>query len=146
VVKGYADTSFLFPFYVPDANTQRCLVWRKRYPIQLVFTSFHRIELRNALSLACFQKRIDDRKMLAAWELVETDLETGALTYEELDWKKVIARTEEFARVETKAIGTRTLDILHVASAITLGHDHFCTCDLRQSKLAEKAGLTLHLP
>ncbi len=41
----------------------------------------------------------------------------------------------------TARLGTRTLDILHVAAALTLRADAFHTFDERQRKLAKAAGL-----
>ncbi len=41
----------------------------------------------------------------------------------------------------TSDLGTRTLDILHLAAAMVLGADSFQTFDDRQRKLAKFAGL-----
>jgi predicted nucleic acid-binding protein len=40
-------------------------------------------------------------------------------------------------------LGTRTLDVLHVASALELGRRQFLTFDLRQQELAVATGLKL---
>ena len=53
-MKIYADTSVLFSLYVTDANSPKADVWRQSNPGPLDFTGFHRLELRNALSLLCF--------------------------------------------------------------------------------------------
>jgi hypothetical protein len=57
-VKICADTSLLFSLYSTDANSPKADAWRKANPDPLPFTAFHRLELRNALSLAVFQKRL----------------------------------------------------------------------------------------
>jgi hypothetical protein len=54
-VSIYADTSVLFSLYVTDANSPRADAWRQANPVPLGFNGFHRIELRNELSLAVFQ-------------------------------------------------------------------------------------------
>jgi predicted nucleic acid-binding protein len=41
----------------------------------------------------------------------------------------------------SEALGIRSLDILHVASAIVLGFPEFITFDHRQRALAKAAGL-----
>ena len=46
-------------------------------PIQI--TDFHRLELRNALSLAVFQQRLTSAQGEAAWTQVQEDLEAGVL-------------------------------------------------------------------
>jgi predicted nucleic acid-binding protein len=43
-------------------------------------------------------------------------------------------------------LGTRSLDVLHVATAVTLGAKHFVTYDERQGALAKVVGLTLLAP
>jgi predicted nucleic acid-binding protein len=47
----------------------------------------------------------------------------------------------EIAHRHVSRLGARTLDSLHVASAIELGADRFWTFDNRQSELAEAEGL-----
>ena len=47
----------------------------------------------------------------------------------------------ELARNHTMYIGSRSLDVLHVASAIAITTDHFLTFDDRQARLAALAGL-----
>ena len=41
----------------------------------------------------------------------------------------------------THEYGTRSLDILHVGSALTIKAETFLTLDARQSQLSEKSGL-----
>ncbi len=47
----------------------------------------------------------------------------------------------DLARRHAARIGARTLDTLHVASALELKAKHFWTFDQRQAKLAKAAGL-----
>lgn len=46
-------------------------------------------------------------------------------------------KAAELSRLHTAAIGTRTLDVLHVAAALLLKPDVFFTFDKRQAKLAK---------
>jgi len=55
-VRIYADTSLLFSLYSADAHSPKADAWRQANPTPLPFTAFHRLELRNALSLAVFQQ------------------------------------------------------------------------------------------
>jgi predicted nucleic acid-binding protein len=75
----YVDTSVLFSLYVSDANSQNADVWRKANSAPIEFTSLHRIELRNALSLAVFQQRITIAQAQAAWTQIQEDLKAGVL-------------------------------------------------------------------
>ena len=56
-------------------------------------------------------------------------------------WEKLVREAESLAEQHTPAIGSRSLDILHVAAALVLGATEFCTLDTRQGKLAQLAGL-----
>jgi predicted nucleic acid-binding protein len=51
--------------------------------------------------------------------------------------------SQRIAFRQTAATGVRTLDILHVASALLLRAEKFWTFDARQAKLAEAEGLLL---
>jgi predicted nucleic acid-binding protein len=49
----------------------------------------------------------------------------------------------QMARRRTSQLGTRTLDVLHVASAVKLQADMFYTFDRNQEKLAKAEGLLI---
>ena len=140
-MKIYADTSVLFSLYVTDANSPKADVWRQAHPVPLDFTGLHRLELRNALSLAVFQQRLTPAESLAAWAEVQRDLASGLLVATSDLWGKLVREAESLAQLHTPTIGSRSLDVLHVAAALSLGATEFSTLDTRQSKLAQLAGL-----
>lgn len=112
----YADTSVLFSLYVTDANSPKADVWREANAVPLDFTGFHRIELRNALGLAVFQQRLTPVESSAAWQEVEQDLATGLLVPAPNLWGTLLREAEALAEHHTPAIGSRSLDVLHVAA------------------------------
>src|SRR5207247_4465377 len=115
LVKICADTSVLFS-YVTDANSPKADAWRQANPVPLDFTGFHRLELRNALGLAVFQQRLTPAESLAAWQEVEQDLASGLLVAKPNLWGKLLQEAESLAEHHTPTIGSRTLDVLHVAA------------------------------
>ena len=141
-MKIYADTSVLFSLYVTDANSPKADAWRQANPVPLDFTGFHRLELQNALGLAVFQQRLTPAESLAAWQESRI-LASGLLVAKPDLWEKVIREAESLAEHHTPAIGSRSLDILHVAAATVSGATDFCTLDTRQGTLAQLAGLHL---
>jgi len=141
-VKTYADTSLLFSLYASDANSAKADAWRTANPRSLPFTAFHRLELRNALNLAVFQKRLTLLEVQSAWREVENDLAAGLLVVSGGSWHRVLSAAESFAEHHTSIIGSRTLDMVHVASAKLVGATDFCTFDTRQSNLVRRVGLT----
>jgi predicted nucleic acid-binding protein len=140
-VKTYADTSFLFSLYATDSNSAKADAWRQANPAPLPFSAFHRLELRNALSLAVFQQRLTLPEAQASWREVETDCAAGLLVARGGLWHRVLADAEASALNDTPAVGCRTLDILHVTAARLIGVTEFCTFDARQSSLASRVGL-----
>jgi hypothetical protein len=145
-VKTYTDTSFLFSLYATDANSVRADAWRQANPAPLPFTAFHRLELRNALSLAVFQQPLTQQEVQAAWQEVENDCAAGLLVARGGLWHHVLADSQTYAQNHTPAIGCRTLDVLHVAAAKLIGTTEFCTFDARQSTLARQIGLVAVSP
>src|SRR5258708_21342016 len=105
MVRIYADTSVLFSLYVTDANSPKADAWRRANPVPLDFTGFHRIELRNALSLAVFQQRVTPTESLAAWREVQTDLASGSLLAKPDLWGKLVQEAESLAEHHTPNIG-----------------------------------------
>ena len=125
-MKTYVDTSVLFSLYVTDANSARADAWRQANPIPLDFTGFHRVELRNALSLAAFQQRLTVAESLAAWQKVQEDLVAGLVVPTENLWGSLLREAEHLAENHTPTLGSRSLDILHVAAALVLGATDLC--------------------
>lgn len=52
----------------------------------------------------------------------------------------------KLSRLHTPITGTRSLDVLHIASALELNARHFVTYDHRQAKLATLCGLKVIKP
>jgi hypothetical protein len=61
-------------------------------------------------------------------------------------WHRILSEAETIARDETPSFGTRTLDIVHLATAKIFGAVEFCTCDQRQVNLAARLGLKPIMP
>jgi len=60
-----------------------------------------------------------------------------------LNWAKVFAISLDLSANHTKSIGSRLLDMIHVASALAMGAGRFFTFDAKQSQLASAAGLQI---
>jgi predicted nucleic acid-binding protein len=140
-VKTYVDTSVLFSLYVTDSQSPQADAWRQANTGPLDFTGLHRIELRNAFSLAVFQQRLTVTESLAAWQQVLQDLASGVLVFKVNLWGRLLKEAESLAEHHTPTTGCRSLDILHVAAALVSGATEFVTFDTRQGRLAQLAGL-----
>jgi predicted nucleic acid-binding protein len=136
----YADTSFLASLYVLDANSVLAAAQIKRAKFPLLITPLGELELLNAISLRLFRKELPASKVKAAHALAWKDLQDGVLLIKALP-ATAFERAKQIARKHTPRLGTRTLDVLHVASALLLQADTFCTFDSRQARLAAAEGL-----
>lgn len=139
----YADTSFLFALFVSDAHSRSAVALRSRIVGVLRISLLGELELINAICLAVFQKRVSAEDADTIYKLIDEDVQTGALKKVDVDWRAAFAAADKLARTFTRSGGSRSLDVLQVAIASTIGADTFLSFDLRQRALAMNAGLKL---
>ena len=73
--------------------------------------------------------------------LLGTILAAGVLAVVSPALTDTMAEAERLSALHSEKLGTRSLDILHVASALVLGSTSFVTFDRRQASLARASGL-----
>jgi len=140
-MKAYADTGFLCSLYAPDAHSLRAIARMKRQPLPLPVTWLHHLEARNAFRLRVFRREISAVQRDSSLNAMLADLASGVLVRCAPSLADVTTEAERLSAIHSEALGTRTLDILHVAGALVLGLPGFLTFDLRQGALARAAGL-----
>jgi len=141
-LSAYADTSFLVSLYVLDANSPEAASRMRRMLLPLIVTPFGELELANALELRLFRRELPAAKTRAAYAAFRDDVTAGILAIKPMP-SDVYAEARRLAQKWTKTFGTRTLDIIHVASAIALEAESFHTFDERQRRLAKAVKLTV---
>jgi len=144
-VIGYADTGFLCSLYAPDAHSGRAASRMKRQELPLPVTWLHQLEFRNALRLRVFRKEITPAQRDGSLNLFLADLASGVLTAASPPLSATMMESERLSALHAEKLGTRSLDVLHVAAAAVLGLPEFLTFDRRQAALAKAAGLGLPL-
>jgi predicted nucleic acid-binding protein len=142
----YLDSSALRQLYVHDAHSAEMAAWRFKNPGLLGLTRFGRVELINSIASAVFRRDIPEAAFHAFVLELATDLMEGRLQLIDVPWRAVLEQTAELSRQYTPTLGTRSLDVLHVASALELNTRHFVTYDERQAKLAGICGLRVVRP
>ena len=141
-MSAYADSSFLVSLYVFDSNSAEAATQIKRVKLPVLLTAFGEVELTNAFHLRIFRRELKPSKVRAAQALFRADLQNGVFELKPLTLE-VFDRAKVLARVHTPRLGTRTLDLLHVAAALDLRADTLLTFDINQSKLAKAEGLVV---
>lgn len=150
-MKAYPDTSFLCALYRLQANSREAAAYFSAMPGPLEVTTLLLYEFRQAVR---FQvrlhrhdpskgySRIEGAKMLAD---LKSDLVSGDVSTIPAPWPQVHLAAERLSELYTDASGHRSMDILHVATAIELGVKEFHTFDSNQKKLAEAEGFVVPL-
>jgi predicted nucleic acid-binding protein len=136
----YADTSFLVSLYVLDANSEKAATHIQQAKLPILLTVLGELELTNAIFLRLFRRELTPSKVKAARAMVHKDLVDGVLLTKPLTTSS-FEKAMQMVRQRTSQLGTRTIDILHVASALELKAEMFYTFDHNQARLAKAEGL-----
>jgi predicted nucleic acid-binding protein len=104
------------------------------------------LELINGIGLAVYRGLITEGIHQAALSALEDDFAKGRYVQADLLWRATLKRATDISREFTQTLGCRSLDILHVASAMELGLRSFVTFDARQQQLARAVKLKVLLP
>ena len=139
---AFPDTSFLCAFYRHQANSPPAAAYFKALPEALPVSALLLYEFRQSVRFQVWLHAQDKSKGYPQTDCdralahLQTDLDTGALMVVTTDWPDVHRRAETISKRHTIAGGHRSLDILHVATALHLGAREFLTFDTNQRKLA----------
>jgi predicted nucleic acid-binding protein len=139
---AFPDTSFLCAFYRRQDNSPRAAAYFKATPEALHVSGLLLYEFRQSVRFQVWLHERDKTKGYPQADCdraladLQTDLDTGALVVVTADWPDVHRLAETISKRHTIAGGHRSLDILHVATALHLGAREFLTFDTNQRKLA----------
>ena len=137
----YVDPSALSRLYLHQAGSREMAAWRSKTEGPLLVTHHGRVEIINAICRSLFLGQLDAHQAAEALADLQADFQAGHLHPADLLWRAALDRAGELSRKYTPTLGTRTLDVLHVACALELKLRHFLTFDLRQQQLAQAVGL-----
>jgi antitoxin (DNA-binding transcriptional repressor) of toxin-antitoxin stability system len=96
--------------------------------------------------LAAFRKAIGADAMRDALASFDEDIADGRYNPIDVLWRATLKRAADLGRAHTAALGCRSLDVLHVATALELKVPIFVTYDARHPRLARAAGLRVLTP
>ena len=144
--KIYADPSALLRLYLNEPESRSMAAWRFKIRGPLPVTHHGRVELVNGLALASHRTLLDERAFVAALGALDDDFQQGRYIQVDLLWRAALSRAGNLSREFTRTLGTRSLDVLHIASALELGFRYFLTFDGRQQSLGRAVGLKVLAP
>lgn len=136
----YLDTSALVKLYVQEPETADLSACVSKHAPPLPFSSLHELELNHALERRREEGGLTGREINRIIATIEKDLDNGVLQRFNADWPDVFTRAIRLLR---RHRGLRSLDALHVGSALGLGADWFVTYDRRQGRAASAERMNL---
>jgi predicted nucleic acid-binding protein len=129
--------------YLIDANTPRAKAYLLGANVPLVFTALQALEVGNAFQLGVFRGLFSASDAASARANLALDLRSGRLVKKIVKWPLAFRISSHMSDRHSALIGTRSLDVLHVAAAKSLRAKVFVSFDDRQRKLAAAVGLTV---
>jgi predicted nucleic acid-binding protein len=136
----YADASFLTSLYVLDPNSKLAVETLRQHSPQLVISEFGVIETLNAFYQRCFRGQLDTLEANKLADSFQKDISSGFLLLRTVP-EEAYTRSRAITLQRTPQLGTRTGDVLHVATALEYAAEWFLSFDKRQLRLAVAEGL-----
>jgi len=139
---AFPDTSFLCALYRRQDNSPEAAAYFKIMPEALCVSGLLLYEFRQSMRFQVWLHAKDQSKGYPRADCdraladLKTDLDSGALAAVAADWPDVHRLAETISVRYTLACGHRSMDVLHVATALHLGAREFLTFDTNQRKLA----------
>lgn len=146
-MRAFPDCSFLCAIHRLQDNSSRATAWLRRSGEALSLSALLVFEFRQSIRLQNFLFAGDRTRGFPPTEgarmlvSLHSDLATGAARLVTTDWLQILSVAERVSAQHTVAGGHRTVDVLHVATALHLGAREFLTFDARQASLATAEGL-----
>jgi predicted nucleic acid-binding protein len=131
----------LIKLYVKEPESDTVANYVKGLAAPVPCSHLHELEIKNGLRLKKFRREAALRQIRASVQLIDHDLASGALQRPDLNWRDVYLKAGELSETYSGVLGCRSLDVLHIASALLIRSTAFLTYDERQRALAGRAGL-----
>ena len=139
----YVDTSVIVKLYIKEEYCLEASKWLKENNEAIPLTRFHELEFINAFQLKQFRTEMTPDETRLTLLRFEEHEKKGIYYRPQLDWSSIFSHAINLSKKRSANIGSRSLDILHVASALSIGAKRFLTVDDRQSRLATLAGMKI---
>ena len=143
IAETYIDTGIMVKSYVLEADSPAAIAIIEAAGEPLIFSHVHALDIPNAIRLKRFRGEITAGEETAAVRAFRADVDAGRLARLDYDLAAVFIRAEALSAKHSGGIGSRSLDLLHVAEALEAGCTAFASFDDRQRKLAALADLKL---
>ena len=141
---NYADTGILLKSYVLEPDSNEAELTLREMGAPFCYSQIHGLEISNAIRLKVFRREITAVQASAAVRAFRADLDKGLLERSAAPLPAIFLRAEKLSEKHSAKLGTRSLDLLHVAAALESGCKRFASLDARQRECARLETLELH--
>ncbi len=139
----YIDTSVIVKLYIKEKFSFEASNWIRKNNEAILLTGFHELEFTNAVYLKRFRSEITSEQANLIFSKFHEHQRDGIYYRAQIDWPETITMAIDLARNHTKNIGSRSLDVIHIAAALAVNANRFLTLDERQEAVARAAGLKI---
>ncbi len=139
----YIDTALLVKAFILEADSAAAIAILEQVGEPFAYSHLHEIEIPNAIRLKRFRGEITKAQESSAIRVFNADVDAGRLQRISYDLGAVFIRAEQLSASFSGEIGTRSLDLWHVAAALEAGCTAFASYDARQRKVAARCKLNL---
>ena len=140
-MSAMADSSLIVALYLNEADSARADAACASVAPPVRLTDWHRVEIANAFQRAVKNARITREQATLLWQDFTDDVAIGRFEIVQVDHAAVLSRTLTLTQKHTATSGTRSLDLIHIASALEIGATDFLSFDNRQRDAAKAEGL-----
>lgn len=137
----YADTGFVVTLYKEEATSASAAALMASQTAGVGLSQLGELELRNALHMAVFRGELGANEAAPMQSLFQEDVANGIFIITPVPASTLFAKAMELADRHSSGLGTRSLDLLHVAAALLLKADIFLSFDEHQRQAAKAEGL-----
>ncbi len=137
----YADTGFLVSLYLQESTSAEAIAVYSSLTTPVKLTNINRLEFENAIHRAVFQTRITAAESAILLSDFDLDIRNGVYGESGLDTDAMFIEASTLSARHTPVMGTRTLDLMHVAAADMLMCQVILSFDKRQRQSATALGM-----
>ena len=127
--------------YVLEVDSADAIRLLEDFGEPFAYSHLHELEIPTASRLKRFRGEITVKQESAAIRAFFSDVEAGRFERIDYDLGAVFFRAEKLSAKHSGEIGSRRLDLWHVAAALEGRFATFVSYDVRQRKAAELSGL-----
>jgi len=140
---AYIDTALFVKAFVLEVDSAETITLLERIGEPFAYSHLHEIEIPNAIRLKRFRGEITKAQEISAIRIFKAEVDAGRFERIAYDLGAVFIRAEQLSARFSGEIGTRSLDLWHIAAALEGGCTAFASYDVRQRKAAAFSNLEL---